>query len=249
MRLPCRPAFVLLASLAMAGCASTTSTTTTTTTESTPMPAGSRDLPLEGIGWRLVSAPGGSRPEAAISGAGAATLRFEGDRFSMQGPCNRHNGAWSRQGDTLTFGGGEGLIGGTKMLCPPEIMARERALLDALRQPMTLDFEGPFLRLSAADGSSWRFDSRDLPPAEGRERIVQVAGQRVPCTGVAPMLCLQIRSQPGAAWEAHYGDLEGFDWQVGVEYVIRVREFAVANPPADGSALRWVLEEVLERSP
>lgn len=90
--------------------------------------------------------------------------------------------------------------------------------------------------------------SATLPP-EGRVRILQVAGQRVPCTGVAPMLCLQVRSTPGAAWEAHYFEIEGFNWQVGVEYVIRVRELPVPNPPADGSSVRWVLEEVLERFP
>lgn len=225
--------------LALAGCA---------TTSSEPTPMTTSQQALEGIDWRLVAAPG-TRPGASLSGAGAATLRFEAERFSLRGPCNRHTGAWKRNGDTLSLGNESGAVASTKMLCPPEVMAREQALLAAMRQPIELVFEGPFLQLVAADGSAWRFDSRDLPPAEGRERIVHVAGQRAPCSGVAPMLCLQVRTQPGAAWELHYGEIEGFDWQVGVEYVIRVREYAVDNPPADGSSLRWVLEEVLERSP
>lgn len=87
-----------------------------------------------------------------------------------------------------------------------------------------------------------------LPP-EGRQLIVNVAGQRAPCEGVAPMLCLQVRMQPGAAWQLHYFDIEGFNWQSGTEYVIRVRELPVANPPADAPSLRWVLEEVLESGP
>lgn len=86
-------------------------------------------------------------------------------------------------------------------------------------------------------------------PAEGRELILNVAGQRAPCTGVAPTLCLQVRTQPGAAWELHYGEIEGFKWQSGTEYVIRVRELPVANPPADASSLRWVLQEVLDSGP
>ena len=90
--------------------------------------------------------------------------------------------------------------------------------------------------------------SATLPP-EGRELIVNVAGQRAPCEGVAPMLCLQVRMQPGAAWQLHYFDIEGFNWQSGTEYVIRVRELPVANPPADAPSLRWVLEEVLESAP
>lgn len=229
-----RSAFALGVALALAGCA---------TTSSEPTPMTTTQDALEGIDWRLVAAPG-ARP-----GAGAATLRFEAERFSLRGPCNRHTGAWKRSGDTLSLGNENGAVASTKMLCPPEIMAREQALLAVMRQPLRLVFEGPFLQLVAGDGSTWRFDRRDLPPAEGRERIVNVAGQRAPCSGVAPMLCLQVRSQPGAAWELHYGEIEGFDWQVGVEYVIRVREYAVDNPPADGSSLRWVLEEVLERSP
>ncbi|PZO05635.1 MAG: hypothetical protein DCF27_13680 [Lysobacteraceae bacterium] len=84
---------------------------------------------------------------------------------------------------------------------------------------------------------------------EAREIIVNVAGQRAPCTGVAPTLCLQVRTQPGAAWTLHYGDIEGFNWQSGTEYVIRVREVPVANPPADASSRRWVLQEVLESGP
>jgi hypothetical protein len=87
-----------------------------------------------------------------------------------------------------------------------------------------------------------------LPP-EGRELVVNVAGQRAPCEGAAPMLCLQVRMQPGAAWQLHYFDIEGFDWQSGTEYVIRVREIPVADPPADAPSVRWVLEEVLESGP
>ena len=234
-----RPALCLGIALALAGCA---------TTSSEPSPAAGGQGAIEGVDWRLVSVPGG-KPGASLSGAGAATLRFDGDRFSMRGPCNRHSGEWTRRGDTLAFGKDGGAVASTKMMCPPEIMQREAALLAAMAQPLALRVEDPFLSLTAADGSAWRFDRRDLAPAEGRERIVMVAGQRAPCTGVAPTLCLQVRTQPGAAWQLHYGEIEGFDWQVGVEYVIRVREVAVPNPPADGSRVRWVLEEVLERSP
>lgn len=91
--------------------------------------------------------------------------------------------------------------------------------------------------------------ARAMLPPEGRGLILNVAGQRAPCTGVAPTLCLQVRTQPGAAWELHHGEIEGFTWQSGTEYVIRVRETPAANPPADGSSVRWVLEEVLESGP
>ena len=237
LRLPCS----LVLTLVLAGCVSQP------TIESRPL---SREPALKGNDWRLVSAPG-MRPGTALpgAGAGAATLRFDEGRFSLAGPCNRHTGVWAFEDGRIRFGGEDGVIASTRMMCPPEIMAREQSLLAALQQPMSPELGGPFLRLAAADGGHWRFDSRDAPPAEGRERIVQVAGQRAPCTGVARGLCLQVRTQPGAAWQAHHGQIEGFDWQVGVEYVIRVRELPVPGPAADGSSTRWVLAEILERSP
>lgn len=198
-------------------------------------------IALEGTDWRLVSVPGGI-------GGGAATLRFEGDAFTIDGPCNRHRGDWDRVGDRLRFGGERGAIASTKKGCPPPLAAREKAMLAALLQPLSASLQGPYLDLVGPDGGVWRFDGRAQPPASGQELIVHVAGQRVPCTGAAPTLCLQVRLQPDAAWQPHHGEIEGFDWQVGVEYVIRVRELPATDAPTDGSARRWVLEEILQRS-
>ena len=228
-------ALAVIASLA--GCASTQRTEIMSTSDRAV---------LEGTDWRLVAAPGaGSVPDV---GPGSATLRFEAARFSLGGPCNTHTGAWSRDGDLLRLGGEGGAVASTRRMCPPEIMARETALVQAMAAPFALGFDGPFLRLQSADGATWRFDSRPPAASESRERIVQIAGQRAPCTGVSRQLCLQVRTQPGAPWELHYGDIEGFDWKMGVEYVLRVRETTVARPPADGRALRWTLVEVLDSS-
>lgn len=234
-RLPC----ALVPALLVAACA-------TTTTVRDPRPA---DRPaLEGRDWRLVGEPGQPSERALpASGPGAAVLRFEGDRFSLSGPCNRHSGTWRWQGGQLQLGGEGGAIASTRRMCPPALMAREQALLDALRQPLAVDAGGPFLGLATPDGATWRFDARDLPPAEGRELIVMVAGQRAPCTGVAAGLCLQVRTAPGAPWQRHHGEIEGFTFQPGIEAVLRVREVAVANPAADAGSVRWELVEVLER--
>ena len=67
------------------------------------------------------------------------------------------------------------------------------------------------------------------------------------CVGVAPMKCMQVRSQPGESWTLFYQQIEGFTFEPGVESVLRVKELPVAHPPADGSSVRWVLVEVLEQ--
>ncbi len=213
-----------------------------------PQPRPVNQPVLTGADWRLVAMPGpaDAAPPPA-DGAGSAVLRFEDERFSLSGPCNQHTGGWRWDGERLRLGGEDAAIASTMRMCPGELMARERNLLAALVQPLEVVQEGPLLRLVAQDGSVLRFDSRAAPPAEGREFVVLVAGQRAPCTGVMPGLCLQVRTSPGAPWQLHHGEIEGFTFEPGVEAVLRVKEVAVANPPADGSALRWVLVEVMER--
>ena len=203
------------------------------------------DEPLLDKDWRLLSAPDGRT--LPTQGAGSAMLRFSAARFSMTGPCNTHGGGWSRNGDQVKLGGEDGIFS-TKRGCPGELMKRESDLLSAFAQPLRAEFSGTQLRLVTADGARWTFDSQDIPTSAGRERIVLVSGERKPCTGAGAMLCLQVRTEPGAPWQHYYGDIEGFSWQEGVDYVLRIREYTVANPPADGSSRRWVLEEILERS-
>ena len=213
-----------------------------------PQPRPVNQPVLEGADWRLVALP--SPAEAApppAEGPGSAVLRFEGDRFSISGPCNQHRGEWRWDGERLRLGKDDGAIASTKRLCPGEMMARERNLLAALVQPLEVVREGPLLRLSTPAGGVVRFDSRAAPPAGGRELVVLVAAQRAPCTGVAPGLCLQVRTSPGAPWQLHHGEIEGFAFQPGVESVLRVKEVVIENPPADGSRLKWVLVEVLEQ--
>ncbi|GGA81987.1 hypothetical protein GCM10011521_20440 [Arenimonas soli] len=230
-----------LPALAVAICLTLTACMAPTSREVRPVD----DEPLLDKDWRLLSAPDGRN--LPTQGAGSAVLRFSGARFSMTGPCNNHGGSWSRNGDQVTLGG-EGGIASTKRGCPGELMKRESELLAAFAQPLRAQFTGTQLHLVSADGTRWTFDSQDAPTGAGRERIVLVSGERKPCSGAGAMQCLQVRTEPGAPWQHYYGDIEGFSWQEGVDYVLRIREHTVANPPADGSSRRWVLEEVLDRS-
>ncbi|WP_338640021.1 DUF4377 domain-containing protein [Burkholderia pyrrocinia] len=86
-------------------------------------------------------------------------------------------------------------------------------------------------------------------PADGRPvtKTVNVAPQSARCTGVAPMECLQVRSSPGEPWSLWYAGIEGFAYQPGYLYTLEVDEYRVAQPPADGSSIRWVLKRVVER--
>lgn len=84
-------------------------------------------------------------------------------------------------------------------------------------------------------------------PAE-RERVLEVAAQRVPCVGVGPRECLQVREGVDAPWQLFYDAIEGFTYEPGFRYVLRVAERSVPNPPADGSSLAYRLLHVESRA-
>jgi hypothetical protein len=81
----------------------------------------------------------------------------------------------------------------------------------------------------------------------GIEKTFFVAAERKPCTGVGPMECLQVREAADRPWQYFYSDIEGFTFEPGFDYELRVREEKVANPPADGSSLRWTLVRVVSK--
>lgn len=78
-------------------------------------------------------------------------------------------------------------------------------------------------------------------------REIFVAAQRVPCMSVVPMECLQTRESADQPWELFYGDIEGFDFQPGTEYRLRIVETPVLNAPPDSIQIHTRLDQVLEQ--
>lgn len=84
-------------------------------------------------------------------------------------------------------------------------------------------------------------------PAETVETIY-IAPALKDCTGVAPMRCMEVATSPDGPWTLFYGAIEGFTFEEGYRYELKVRTEAVANPPADGSATRTILVEVVSKT-
>ncbi|KVD11013.1 hypothetical protein WI80_12460 [Burkholderia ubonensis] len=81
----------------------------------------------------------------------------------------------------------------------------------------------------------------DARPADGRPVTKTIY--------VAPMACLQVRDRPDGEWSLWYAGIEGFDFKPGFLYELQIDECKVAQPPADGSSIRWVLKRVVSRTP
>jgi len=71
----------------------------------------------------------------------------------------------------------------------------------------------------------------------------------VDCEGVAPMKCLQVKKSENGTWENFYSKIEGFEFVVGYQYKIEVKE-ETKDPkmvPADGSSIVYTLVKVIEK--
>jgi hypothetical protein len=84
--------------------------------------------------------------------------------------------------------------------------------------------------------------------AEGEEIFTMyVADHTVSCSGEGITTCLLVRRDPAAEWQYFYDGIEGFTYQPGFEYELRVASRPVPNPPADGSSVAYRLLRVVSR--
>lgn len=73
---------------------------------------------------------------------------------------------------------------------------------------------------------------------------VEVAPAKRNCVGVAESLCLETTIDGESS--LFYSSIEGFSYQWCRRHLLRVHEEPVPNPPADGSSIRYVLDEEVE---
>lgn len=79
----------------------------------------------------------------------------------------------------------------------------------------------------------------------GEVKTLFVHEARVDCEGEGPRKCLQVREPGDSEWSYFYSTIEGFDYEEGTRYELRVSVEEVEDPPADGSSLRYVLVEIV----
>ena len=80
------------------------------------------------------------------------------------------------------------------------------------------------------------------------EKIIYVADTMVNCTGVAPQKCLQIKENENDNWTNFYSKIEGFDYEVGYTYKLKVEVSKIENPPADTSSEKYILLKILDKT-
>lgn len=74
---------------------------------------------------------------------------------------------------------------------------------------------------------------------------MEIEPSLVNCTGVGPTLCLHT-TVDGETRYMH-SSIEGFEFEWCKRARLLVREEPVLNPPADGSSIRYILDDVIEQ--
>lgn len=80
-------------------------------------------------------------------------------------------------------------------------------------------------------------------------KTIFVADHLEDCTGVGKQQCMLIRESAEEQWTYLYQQIEGFNYEPGYLYQLKVEVSQVENPPADASSLRYVLKEILSKEP
>lgn len=75
---------------------------------------------------------------------------------------------------------------------------------------------------------------------------MKVKENTVPCEGVAPMDCMQVKIGKDKEWQNFYNTIEGFTYEPGYEYRLKVVKTArEGNIPADASKYTYKLKKVV----
>jgi hypothetical protein len=74
-----------------------------------------------------------------------------------------------------------------------------------------------------------------------------VAEALVDCQGEGPMKCMRVRTSEDQPWSLHYDRIEGFTYEPGFVYELRVERRDVAKPAADAPSSRYRLLELVSR--
>ena len=169
----------------------------------------------------------------------AMILEIKNDRVYAFAGCNRMSGTVKMVDDHLLV---ERLTS-TLMMCYDEKGEKEEKLKQLLTNKPTVEYSKEQLILTTAD-ESYEF-TRQPNMEDGVTRMVYVGPEKVTCTGVGRMQCLQIRESEDEPWSNFYGEIEEFEYVPGNIYYLRIKEFDVEKPAADASSKRWILDGVL----
>jgi len=80
-----------------------------------------------------------------------------------------------------------------------------------------------------------------------KTKTVLIKSNLVTCEGGFAQKCMQYQIKGEDSWQLFYDTIEGFTYEEGHAYELEVDIEKVANPPADGSNLKYSLKKVIKK--
>ena len=216
--------------------------------------------------WNLASAKDASgNPIAGLDNGVERKLRlnFFDKKLNISGGCNAQFGGYSYEDGVLKVQP----LASTLMACDKRLMDLDaqvgRLFKGDLRTAITTTGPEPELQLTAQDGSVLKFQGEATPEtrygSKGEIKFLEVAAKTVKCSHplIPNYQCLQVRERryddaglqlpTEGAWHPLYQPIEGYEHHDGVRTVLRVKQYAWKNPPADAPSHVYVLDLVVEQ--
>lgn len=247
-------------------------TACTTTPSASAMTESSVNKTLQAFHWDLDKAddPSGRALPAftALAPQRVVRLSFVGgekpgdQRVVVDKLCNAVGADYQLNGNDITIARPVS----TMMACPDrQLMQLEQTvaaqLSRATRVHLAQDANPPRLILQFNDGSRWHMVGQATHATRygstGEILFLEVGPQLTPCSHgvVRNAQCMQVREvnynsagikTSTGEWSHFYGHIEGFAHEAGTRHVLRVKRYAIQNPPADASRYVYVLDMRVE---
>lgn len=245
---------------------------TTPTSSSSAMTESSLNKTLQAFHWDLEKAddPGGRALPAFTAMAPRRVVRLSfvkgekpGDqRVVVDKLCNAVGAGYQLDGIDITISRPVS----TMMACADrQLMQLEQTVAAqisrATRVHLAQDANPPRLLMQFSDGSRWHLVGKPTDATRyggaGETLFLEVGPQLLPCSHgvVRNAQCMQVREvkynsaglKTGTGeWGHFYGHIEGFTHEAGTRHVLRVKRYALQNPPADASRHAYVLDMRVE---
>lgn len=92
--------------------------------------------------------------------------------------------------------------------------------------------------------------SCELPKKQPLEKTLYIGANMVKCMGKDEFQkCLLVKERPEDQYTYYYDQIEGFHFEEGNEYQLVVREEAVEHSSTESTTIKWVLVEVVNKTP
>lgn len=80
-------------------------------------------------------------------------------------------------------------------------------------------------------------------------QTIYIDSYLVSCQVVAEQECMLVKPRPYSEWEFFYSEIEGFEFEAGYSYKVRLLVTQIDDPPADASSKKYKLLEIVEKTP